>query len=218
MIVILCHDRRLAGAAAEVLGFEVELAWYPTEHLTITGGYTFLDTEFKEFKHLSGGPGPIAAAGHCTVIPTGDPIGSSNTCEIDRSGNKLDYAPQNSFVGFLGYRRPLTAQTQWFGELDFIAQSSRKQDVFNTVSFGSYRLVNVRLGLGNDRWEALIYADNVFDDQTIKTGFRNIYTNGINVVAFPPPFTFGLPSNQTPIMPDKVQIGGRVSIKFGANL
>ncbi|MCC7257291.1 MAG: hypothetical protein IT486_02860 [Gammaproteobacteria bacterium] len=63
--------------------------------------------------------------------------------------------------------------------------------------------------------KSLTHVDNAFDDDTVKSTFGNTYNSGIRVVPFPPPFTFVLPLNQTPIKPDERSYGVRVGYRFG---
>ena len=75
-----------------------------------------------------------------------------------------------------------------------------------------------RLGLRSDSWEILAYAENAFDDDTIRSSFGNTFNAGISFVPFPAPATFVLPLNQTPILPDGRQVGVRVNYRFSGSL
>jgi outer membrane receptor protein involved in Fe transport len=206
--------RAVNASSAEVYGLELELTFKATEHLTLGGAYTYLDTEYDKFLTLESGAGNIAAAGNCTVVaPTGTP-----TCQIDLSGNELEYAPEHAFVGNASYRRPLRDGWDWFVEGDLIYQDERYQRFFNTVSFDSYTLVDFRAGMANEQWEAIVYVENAFDDDTIKTGVNNTWNAGFGAVANPPTpgkFTTILPLSIQAILPDERQFGLRLAYRFG---
>jgi outer membrane receptor protein involved in Fe transport len=211
------------ASKATVYGLEIDVAWQATEALQLTGSYTWLDTEYDDFTSLTKGPSTIADAGNCTIVrdPARGVVAGidDDFCQIDLSGNELEYAPKNAFVGGFSYRRPLVGETEWLFEGDVVYQDDRYQDAVNTVEFKSYTTADFRLGLMNKQWDIIAYVENAFEDDTIKSSFRNTYNQGITLVggSFSPlgsPSTFVLPGNQTPILPDQRQIGLRVNYRF----
>lgn len=212
------------ASSAEVWGAEIDLTWLATENLTLSASYTWLDTEYQDFKQLSKGPSPIADAGNCAIVNDPGSPGPGNDddfCELDLSGNELEFAPEHALVASASYRRLLVGSTDWFVETDLEYQDDRYITAFNTTSFDSYTEVGFRAGVQNEQWEIVAYVDNAFDDDTIKSAFQNTYNQGIRVVggAFSPlgsPSTFVLPSNLTPILPNERQYGLRIAYNFGA--
>jgi outer membrane receptor protein involved in Fe transport len=213
----------LNASRATVYGLEVDVAWQATEALQLTAGYTWLDTEYDDFTALTKGAGTIADAGNCTIVAdpafgTGPPFQEvdEDFCQIDLSGNELEYAPRHAFVGGYSWRQPLVGDTDWLFEGDLIYQDDRYQDAVNTVEFESYTTVDFRLGVVNAQWDIIAYVDNAFEDDAIKSSFRNTYNEGLRIVGGgpSPPSTFVFPGNQTPIKPDQRQIGLRVNYRF----
>ncbi|MCK6371210.1 MAG: TonB-dependent receptor [Gammaproteobacteria bacterium] len=212
------------ASSAEVWGVELDFAWRVTDHLTLTASYTWLDTEYEDFTQLSKGPSPIADAGNCVIVDDPGSPGPGNDddfCELDLSGNQLEFAPEHAAVAAVNYTRPLVGATDWFVEASGEYQDDRYISAFNTTSFDSYTTVDLRAGVTNEQWEISAYVDNVFDDDTIRSAFQNTYNQGITVFggSFSPfglPSTFVLPSNLTPILPDERQYGLRVAYNFGA--
>ena len=212
------------ASKATVYGLELDVVWQATESLQLTGSYTYLNTEYDDFTSLTKGPGTIADAGNCTIVA--DPAKGTggvddDFCQINLSGNELEYAPRNAFVGGFSFRKPLVGETDWLFEGDVIYQDDRYQDAVNTVKFESYTTADFRLGLLNKQWDIIAYVDNAFEDDAIKSSFRNTYNQGIAFFggSFSPdgaPSTFVLPGNQTPIKPDQRQVGLRVNYRFGA--
>ena len=214
------------ASKATVYGLELDVAWQATEALQLTASYTYLDTEYDDFTSLTKGPSTIADAGNCTIVadPARQVVGSGvddDFCQIDLSGNELEYAPKHALVGGSSWRQPLVGETDWLFEGDLIYQDERYQDAVNTVAFDSYTTVDFRLGVVNEQWDVIAYVDNAFEDDTIKSSFRNTYNQGIaffggSFSPLGPPSTFVLPGNQTPIKPDQRQVGLRVNYRFGA--
>ncbi|MDJ0929258.1 MAG: TonB-dependent receptor [Gammaproteobacteria bacterium] len=200
------------ASAAEVSGIELDAAWQATDHLNLYMSYTYLDTEYKDFKTNQSGISRIVDAGNCTVVT----VGGSTLCELDLSGRELEYAPENSLIAGLSYRRPLVGDTDWFFETDFIFQDERWQDNANTVRIDSYEIVDFRFGFANDQWEVLAYMNNAFEDDTVQSTLNN--TDNANLgFDFGPPFTLLLLTNQIPIKPDERSYGVRIAYNFGAN-
>ncbi len=201
------------ASKATVYGLELDVAFQATDALQLNASYTWLDTEYDDYTQLSKGPAPIADAGNCTYVNDPAPGSTGGLCRIDLSGNELEYAPRNALVGGFSYRKPLVGETSWLFEGDLVYQDDRYQDSVNTAEFESYTIADFRLGLVNEQWDIIAYVDNAFEDDTIKSSFRNTYNQGISA-AFAP-FTLVLPYNQTPIKPDQRQIGLRVNYRFG---
>jgi hypothetical protein len=79
-------------------------------------------------------------------------------------------------------------------------------DADNFVKFDDFWLLDFRVGLAAEKWSIVAYLDNVFDDNTLKSGgsgpdfaFQNQdlgFTAGLGVQQFfgllPQPRTFGV--------------------------
>lgn len=206
--------RPVNASSAEVWGAELDLQYALTDHLSTYLSYTWLDTEYEDFRVDASGVATIADAGNCTVKAVAT-VPPRNVCVVDYSGNELEFAPENSLVAGASYRRPLVGETDWFVEGDVTYQDERWTSQANVVELDDYTLFDMRAGVTNDRWDIIGYVDNVFDDDTIKSTFANTYNAGIVVAFAPPPFTFVLPLNQTPIKPDGRSYGIRVGYRFG---
>lgn len=211
--------RPVNASKAEILGAELDLAWRVLDELTLRASYTWLDTEYKKFTQLQSGAARIADAGNCTVVPL-DPVpatGNPLTCRTDLSGRNMEFAPRNAAVLGFDFEKPLVGGTSWFLESDVAYQGKRYLNPENTIELDSYTEVGFRLGLRNDSWEILAYAENAFDDDTVRSSFGNTFNAGSTFIPAPPPGTFVLPLNQTPILPDRRQIGLRVNYRFSGS-
>jgi iron complex outermembrane receptor protein len=98
---------------AEVLGFEVEAIWLPTDNLSLMGNYSYIDGEYDDF---------------CCAV---DERGAPELGEQDLSGNPLTQAPENKVFLNASY----SIQTSSWGE--FVPSASyswvdeRQYDVFD---------------------------------------------------------------------------------------
>ncbi len=198
---------RVANAsAAEVWGLELESTWQPEflEGLVISGAYTYLDTQYKDFIDETSTFNRAAETGSCPVVwkdennqtvatgvadpnlspslyPVGDRTYDVTTgdlnpifapkCALDLSGNQLERAPKHAFVGNFSLTRPfMSSGFDWFTQVTAIYQGKRFHNADNFVRYEPYWLFDLRLGLIGDDAEILFYVDNVFDDDTLKTG------------------------------------------------
>ncbi|MBN8280705.1 MAG: TonB-dependent receptor [Gammaproteobacteria bacterium] len=211
--------RIINAGKAEVWGVELDATWYATENLTFNIGYTWLDTEYTDFKAVTTGVGTIAYVGNCTMVPLetdlngdGDFLDTGETrraCETDYSGNELEGAPEHAAAGGVRWQDGLVGNTDYFLAGDFQYQADRFASDKNLLVFPSYWLFNFRAGITNDSWDILAYVDNAFDDDTVKSGFED----GDIPTFFA---TNRFLNHGTLILPDPRTYGLRVNYRFGA--
>jgi len=217
----LTRPATVNGGDATVKGLELEVAWQATENLFMSGSYTYLDTEWDKFEQRTRSPSQIAYAGNCRleIIAVADGADADTDpeprtqCVIDFQGNQLTYAPENAFVGTVNYTRNLTGETDWFVETDFQFQDERFVNDANTLALDSYWLANLRAGILGERWDLVAYVDNVFDDDTIRSGLDNIDIRYLNASAS---FTVMVPNGARALLPDPRSYGLRVNYRFGS--
>jgi outer membrane receptor protein involved in Fe transport len=176
---------------AETYGGEVELTWFPTESLTITGAYAKTEGEFKEFENSFCWR---AAPFHTGQPDPGDPSGGQDTVACDRSGEDLHNNPDllvltanQAFALSDGIDGFFLIEYSRLGEAE-----STYHDPFHTAP--SYELLNLRLGFQLNDYDAALtfWGRNVLDEEYRSTGFDPIGSNGL-VVAIPgEPATYGI--------------------------
>ncbi len=197
--------RIVNAGKAEVWGFELETMWVPTDNLSMSLAYTWLDTEYTEYRQFTTGSGTIGYVGNCTPTTVAGQLG----CLVDYSGNELEDAPENALVGNLRWQSGLVGATDWFFEGGFTYQDDRFDSAQNTLVFPAYVLFDFRVGITNENLDLTLYVDNAFDDDTVKTGFGD--------GSIPTFFAAGAFLNQgTLYMPDKRSFGARLVYRFGA--
>lgn len=204
------------ASAAEVWGLELEALWQPerVDGLTLRAAWTYLDATFSDFTEATRSLQRSAQFnGPCNIIIKG---GTTAFCELDFTGNQLERTPKNSVVTSANLTRPfLQTGIDWFAEFNMTYQSKRFLEAENTVFLDEYFLVDARLGLLGDRWDLLMYIDNLFDDNTIKSGGTGP-DFGSQVVELG--FSAGLGvSHSFGTLPDPRVFGIRARYRFGAS-
>ncbi len=196
-----------AGEAV-VQGFEFEGQWAATPNLLVGLGYTFLDTEYKDFYIYTDTRSGIINGGMCDAAM----IDGKLLCGVDMSGHQMEKAPKHSLVASLSYSAPLgSTGLDWLVETDTTYQSERLVDQSNARKLQSYSLTNLRAGLKADRWELIGYVDNLFDDDTIRSA--DVKTGDVDRTLFTPQLTT---STQAVLatLPDPRRFGVRLNYRF----
>ncbi|MBT8422411.1 MAG: TonB-dependent receptor, partial [Gammaproteobacteria bacterium] len=205
---------------AEIYGFEIEAIWRVTDALTMSGGYTFVDAEYTDFVIETSSANNVARSlaagdGGCLTIIDNDPApldGQSDICIVDLTDNEVEDVPKHSFVGNLRYQAAAgDTGLEWFGGLTTIYRAERFMDEFNIKELDSYWLTDARAGLIGDNWELTFFVDNVFDDDTVKSGVD--FGSQVNTVKqgyFPPGPTDGVVVS----LPDPRVVGARLNFTF----
>lgn len=128
------------AADAEILGIEGDFIWSATENLTLSGGFSILDTEITK-----------------VITPTGDV----------RKGDELAYAPD--FQGTLRARynwyldRGMTLHVM--PHVSYSSESQSDVIVINNSQIDSWLLTGITVGLATETWSAELFVDNVFDEE-----------------------------------------------------
>ncbi|MDG1462820.1 MAG: TonB-dependent receptor [Gammaproteobacteria bacterium] len=209
---------------AETYGLELEGMWQITDYLSVGGAYTYLQSEYTKFtQQTQSGTNVarnlVAGGGGCLEVIPGPPAtgpfapGGIGTCIVDLAGNDIEDVPTHSFVGNTRWQSPLlSTQLDWYADASIIYKDKRFIDEFNIKELDSYWLLDVRTGLIGDRWEAILFVDNLLDDDTVKSAldFGSIVDS--NRQGFFPPSP---PDGIIVSMPDPRVIGVRLNFNFG---
>ena len=209
------------ASAALIKGIEIDLSAVLTDNLTMNWGYSLLSTEYDEYDKLSGSLNDAVRGGNCEVVT----IGASTTCLVDLTGNEVEDVPRHQLFAGLSWRSELANGSEFMVDFDVQYQGSRWEAEWNLVEFESYMLADIRVGLSRNSWTIMAYVENLFDDDTVKTGISAPDFGGISVVSgfvppprVPPPgrffFTLLFPNSSTLYYPDPREIGVRASYTF----
>ena len=153
----------------EAVGFEVDLAYAVTDQFSVSGGYTYLDTEYTDFTLPSRSAGELARVGNCTRVD--DYLGSGDgTCLATRNGNQFERAPKHAATINLMYEDELQlgdANARYFVELNSRFQDKRFIDNSNDAYVKDYWRFDLRFGVSSGPWDAVLYEENLMDDDTV---------------------------------------------------
>jgi outer membrane receptor protein involved in Fe transport len=227
----LGNDGRLVSkvenaGSAEVWGAELSIAWSsPNEILggllSISGAYTWLDTEYTDFTVISGSSVNAAAAGNCT--PT--LVGENLLCSLSYTGNELEDAPAGAFNGYINYTFPMAEGTDFFVESDVVWQDKRFAGVTNNLWMQAFWNFDLRAGFQTEKWEALLYVNNVLDNNTVQMsgggpGLSCCFVLGSGLDLTDPPVPTSavmvdLPLFSTAFLPPPRLVGFRMAVRFG---
>ena len=203
---------------AETYGLELETQWQMTEYLSVGAGYAYLQSEYTDFvlETQSGtnvARNLAAGGGGCLVVTPGPDSGAIGTCRVDLSGNAVEDVPTHSFVGNTRWESPIgSTGMNYYADASFIFKDKRFVDEFNARELDSYWLVDVRTGLIGDKWEAILFVDNLLDDDTVKSGLDYGSIVDSNRQGFIPPSP---PDGFVAFMPDPRVVGVRFNFLFG---
>ncbi len=162
--------RIINAGEAELTGLELLGQWLPTENWLVSVAYTYIDAEYTDFRFNSTSATDMIRGGGCARVvqpavqfAPGQFLGG--VCEIDITGNQLEDVPESALVFQGRYTAPTTlvADGEWYVEWDASWQEDRFIDPFNRRLVEANTLVNLRLGLGTETWEAMFYVNNATD-------------------------------------------------------
>jgi len=207
---------------AEILGIELDASWEINEHWFVSAAYTWLDAEYTKFESLTGSSSEVARTqvagnGGCLELidVDPDPAEFSNVCRVSRKGNKVEDIPENAFVGYAKWNMLIgRSDMNLFVDTNVIFNDDRFIEENNIKKLDSYWLVDLRIGVVSDNWEVVLFADNVFDDDTPKSGVDvGSQVETFKQAQWPPGPTDGLLVS----MPDPRVVGVRAKFGFGGD-
>jgi iron complex outermembrane recepter protein len=235
-------NRVTNAGGAQLQGIELAAQWRATENLSVGLGVThFLEYEYTDFTTLTSGAAEIARVNNCVPVTTvvvaavmGVPTNQAQTtCQVTRNGNKLEDTPETALAMNLTYRVPVGASgNNLLVDFDANWSDERFTEDDNTILLDSYYLANLRIGLENPKWSALLYVDNLFDDDKIKSGGTGpgnaladvrqaqviaqlaTPTTPANFRSPVAPFGLAIPTAVFAVMPNPRIVGVRFNYKF----
>lgn len=158
------------ASGAEVKGLELETSVFLSRQLRLTAAYTWLDAKYTDFNEYSRNSSNIALARRCEIVTLG--AGSQSTqCLLNLSGNVLERAPRHAGNVTLAWTVPLGNGGAVISELAAQYQGKRYFDQYNSQFFDAYTNVDARVTWEGGPWTVTAYANNVLDDDTIRSGF-----------------------------------------------
>ncbi|RBP51117.1 TonB-dependent receptor [Arenicella xantha] len=171
----------------ETRGGELEVLWYPTDSLSISGAVVLNDGEFTSF------PGSTCWTATPFQLGQNDPTEVNGVC--DRSGDPLNFNPEEVFM--LAVNKQFTiGQNDAYLHADYFHRSSvfEDGDLDPLKEQSGYGLLNLRAGMffseGSTEWS--FWVRNALDEDYLGTYFDvPLQTGKLNAYAREPR-TFGV--------------------------
>ncbi|MEQ8507769.1 MAG: TonB-dependent receptor [Rhodospirillaceae bacterium] len=145
------------AGTAEVKGLEVSMQGRLTEQLSVNGGFSYTDAEFKD-----------AVIQSFELFPTYAPDG-------DVSGNKLLRQSKWQANASATYRDQLNDNFDWYIRSDFTYIGKQFIGAQNQAIAPSRELVNLRLGIDSDRYTVELWSENLFNNKEAVAAFRDVF-------------------------------------------
>jgi len=154
------------AGAAETKGVELDLQWAPIEGLTLALAYAYTDAEWTDFNYTD-------IRGLRGDIPTNKDRAICGNLAGDCSGAPMSGVPEHAATAQVNYTAPLTDTLMWFVNAVGDYEGKRSLgDQINTAYISSNFIADAQIGIQTDEWSVQVYADNVFDDDTVRWGQR----------------------------------------------
>jgi iron complex outermembrane recepter protein len=129
-------------AKTKIQGGEISIQAKPLRGLDIVAGFGYTDATIKEF---------------------GGSLVGAEFSPASYVGKKTPLVPQFTFNTSVQYEWPLGQKINGIARLDVDTKGRMYWEPDNVYSQGTYTLVNPKIGLKSDRWEARLYGENVFN-------------------------------------------------------
>jgi outer membrane receptor protein involved in Fe transport len=174
---------------SEIVGFELEATYRPSENWTFFLGYTHVDTEYEDF-NISDVADPS----------TYDKVQSGNE-EGDFSGKSFPNTPDDVAVASIRYDGQFSNGMNYFTELFGNYSSKRYLDQGNTAYLDEVTILDFSAGFTSENWQLTAYVNNLTDEDKVQSGLGNVsygfFSSGQALpfgsnLTLPQPRTFGM--------------------------
>ncbi len=204
---------------SEIKGFEIDAQWQINDNFFLSAGYTWTDAVYSKFEATTGSTNEmarllVAGNGGCLEVINGPP-GETGICRVSFTGNDIEDIPEHSFVGYGRFSMSMPGgELELFVDASTSYRSQRFVDETNIKLLDEYWLVDTRIGLIAEAWEVVFFVDNLFDDDTVKTGVDfGSQVDTLRQAHWPPAPGDGLIAN----LPKPRLYGVRAAFRYGAN-
>jgi len=151
----------------------------------------------------------IAEAGNCAP----EDLGGESFCRVSYTGNELEGAARNSAVARLDIRMPFVRDLDWFAGAQGTYRDKRYISDSNIAQLDSYFELDAQVGVGGDNWEAVIYVENMLDDDTPRSSLATAAPLS-PPNATTPPREQAIPQLQVVSLNKPQLFGARFNIRF----
>ena len=147
---------------AEVVGFEVQGVWQPTERFFVDYGLAYNDAKYKSGVYLSSVAGRNSSWGCDDTVCRAD--GRVDGKRIERT-SKMQYN-----VGF-NYAQPVGASANASVRVDFNFRDGMFATPLNLAHNGDRTLANASFRMHGEKWQVTLWGRNVLDEEYVANSF-----------------------------------------------
>ncbi len=188
---------------AKVDGGELELTLAPSEGLTISTAYTYLDPRFTDSEVPSTNALAVAGSGNCRV----GTVGTQVVCFTNTNGKQLEQSAKHAFSAIIDYTAPLDGDWELVSQVSTQYRSKRFQSPDNRIWLAGVWNVDANVGAQNEVYSVVAYVTNLFN-QDKPTSAQTYGDPFIASPIAPPVLAY------TTYAADKRQIGLKLGAKF----
>jgi outer membrane receptor protein involved in Fe transport len=174
--------------SGEVRGLEAELQYAVSETWSVGASYALADTAFTEGCDevqwtLTSGGGLLDDFAHCR----GNDVNGRGNGSIE--GHRFPLAPRHQASAFADFRRAIGGGVELVAGADTSWEDERPVQVHNLAWVPAALIVNARIGLASQRWEATVYGRNLGDEDAPSMVSRTLQEPLVSGVAGTPSTT-----------------------------
>lgn len=169
---------------AEVKGAELDATAIVMDGLTVSANYVYTDSHFVDFLARDVFPAP------------------ASTALRQFGGDQMPLIPKHSVSASVHYEHDVPGNLRGFIEVDPRYRSSRYARFDNRVLIAGKAVVDAQVGVKRDNWTAMLFADNIFKNET--PDFTRYYGN----------FNPSTPNGEYIVAPPLRDVGVRVTAEF----
>ncbi|WP_169714010.1 TonB-dependent receptor [Oceanicoccus sagamiensis] len=180
------------AAEAEAYGLEAEFSALVNEYVSLTGNYSYNNTEYKDFDSIDTTACQLASG----ALNDGSPVDPA-ICDVqDLSGNNFIYAPEhkaslNTVVMWT------MIDLDWTAVLTYQYTDEQYSNAFNNDDYDlidSRDRIDARISAASqdETWEVTAYIKNIEDNREVTLRDRPSTVSGVNTVALTDPQMYGV--------------------------
>jgi len=158
------------GGDARINGAELELLIRPVRNFTVTANYSYVDAKFTAGTDENLGLINDLLDDRLANCSTGDEFPAVTGCQSrfgSIRGKRIPRAPEHTMFVDIDYRTPISDDWNFFVGSNVNMVSTSFDQVLNFAETGGSVVVDARLGVQSDRYRVMLYARNLFDEDSV---------------------------------------------------
>jgi iron complex outermembrane recepter protein len=144
---------------SDTQGIEVETTWRPNRNWTLHGAYTNTQAEFVDY-----------LLPRCSFVDSAE----TQTPNCDFKGKKTPFTPEHQVALSARYQKSIGGGSLFFIEGDTRFLSKRYLSASNLAWLPSYSQTDLRGGIEAASWSLTAYVENLFGDDSPRTGSSSV--------------------------------------------